>query len=87
MSAVQKKEKYLQSVSQLGDTIRINADVSKIETLFRHLCGMLDETNVNEISYRMFRMENTPESHQLSPTKDELTQHFIRREMEREKFC
>ena len=27
LSTVQKKEKYLQSVSQLGDPIRINADV------------------------------------------------------------
>ena len=47
LSTVQKKEEYLQSVSQLGDTIRINADVfQKIEKCFCHLYGMPDETNI-----------------------------------------
>ena len=79
LSTVQKKEEYLQSVSQLGDTIRINADVfQKIEKLFCHLYGMPDETNINETRYRKFCMENMPEPHQLPPTKDELTQDIIR---------
>ena len=79
LSTVPKKEEYLQSVSQLGDSIRINADVfQKIEKCFCHLYGMPDETNINETSYRKFRMENTPKPHQLPPTKDELTQHILR---------
>ena len=78
LSTIQKKEECLQSVSQLGDTIKINADVfQKIEKLFSHLYGMPDETNINEARYRKFCVKNTPESHQLPPTKDELTQHII----------
>ena len=63
-STIQMKEEYLQSVSQLGDTRRVNADVfQKIEKLFCHLCEMPDETNINKTRYRKFCMENTPESH------------------------
>ena len=65
LSTVQKKEEYLQSVSQLGDTIRINEDVfQKIENMFCHLYRMPDETNINETRYRKFCMENKPEPHQ-----------------------
>ena len=79
MSTVQKKEENLRSVSQPGDTIRINVDVfQKIEKSFCHLYGMPDKTNINETRHRKFFMENTPEPHQLPPTKDELTQHIIR---------
>ena len=79
LSTVQKKEENLRSVSQPGDTIRINIDVfQKIEKLFCHLYGMPDKTNINETRHRKFFMENTPEPHQLPPTKDELTQHIIR---------
>ena len=47
LNTVQRKGEYSQGVSQLGDTIRINANVfQKIK------------------------------SHQLAPTKDELTQHI-----------
>ena len=75
LSTVQKKEEYLQSVSQLGDTIRINADLfQKIEKLFCHLYGMPHETNINKTCYRKF---NTSEPHRLPQTKDELTQHII----------
>ena len=72
LSTVQKKEEYLQSVSQLRNTIRINADVfQKTENLFCHLFGIPDETNINETRYRKFCMDDTPEPHQLPPTKDE----------------
>ena len=65
LSTVQKKEEYLQSVSELGDKIRINADVfQKIEKLFCHLYGMPHETSTNETRYRTFCMENTSEPHQ-----------------------
>ena len=77
MSIVKKKEEYLQSVSQLGDTARINADVfQKIEKLFFHLSGMPDETNIMET--RLHQTRNTPKPHQLPPTKDELAPHIIR---------
>ena len=77
LSTVQKKEEYLQIVSELGDTIRINEDVSqKIEQLFCHLFGMPDETNINKTRFKKFCMENKPNPHQLLPTKDELTQHL-----------
>ena len=79
MSTVQKKEECLQSVCQLGDTIRINADVfQKIAKLSCHLYRMPDEPNIKETRYRKFCIENTPESHQLPRTKVELTQHTIR---------
>ena len=75
LSTVQKKEEYLQSVSQLGDTIRINGDLfQKIEKLFCHLYGMPHEANINKTRYRKF---NTSEPHWLPQTKDELTQHII----------
>ena len=77
MSIVKKKEEYLQSVSQLGDTTRINADVfHKIKKLFLHLNGMPDQTNIKET--RLHQTRNTPKPHQLPPAKDELTQHIIR---------
>ena len=77
LSTVQKKEEYLQIVSELGDTIRINEDVSqKIEQLFCHLFGKSDETNINKTRFRKICMENTLKPHQLLPTKDELTQHL-----------
>ena len=77
MSTVQKKEEYLQIVSELGDTIRINEDVSqKIERLFCHLFGMPQETNINKTRFRKFCMENTLKPHQLLATKDELIQHL-----------
>ena len=79
LSTVQKKEQYLQNVSQLGDTIRINADVfQKMEKLFFHLYGMPDETNINETRYRKFCMENIQKPHQLPPTKDESAHNIIR---------
>ena len=53
LSTVQKKDEYLQSVSKLGDTIKINADVfQKIEKSFCYLCGMPDKTDINETRYR-----------------------------------
>ena len=74
LGTVKKKEQFLQSVFQLGDTIRMNTDVfQKFQKLFFHLYGMPDETNTR---YRKFCMENTPERHHLSPTKDDLTQHI-----------
>ena len=69
----------MQSVCQLGDTIRINADVfQKIAKLSCHLYRMPDEPNIKETRYRKFCIENTLESHQLPRTKVELTQHTIR---------
>ena len=42
----------MQSVSQLGDGITINADaVKKIENLFCYLYQMPNETNINETRY------------------------------------
>lgn len=57
-----QKEEYLQSGRcQLGDAIRISADVfQKFEKVFCDHYGMPDETNIN-----------TPELHQLQLIKDE----------------
>ena len=78
LSTAENKEEYLQSVSQLGDAITINADVfQKMEKLFCHLCEMPNETNINETGFKKLCVETMPEPLQLLPTKGELTQHII----------
>ena len=45
----------MQGVSNLEDTIRINANMfQKIEKLFFPLYGMPDKTNINKTRYRKF---------------------------------
>ena len=39
---------------------------------------MPEEEEINEVRYRKFCKEKTPEPHQLSPTRDELIQHIKR---------
>lgn len=79
LATIQKKEEYVNSISQLGDRLSVTEDVlATTEKMVCHLYGMPGETNINEVRYKKFCKEKTPEPHQLPPTRDELTQHVKR---------
>ena len=68
----------MESVSQVGDAITVNADVfQKNGSLFHHLYEMPNETNTNETRYKKLRMVKRPEPHQLLLKKVVFIQHII----------
>lgn len=76
---VEKNNKFLYALKNLGDSIDVNeSEFATIESLVCHLYGFPNETDVNIVRYKKFCNTKTPEPHLLPPTKDELFQHVKR---------
>ena len=63
----------------LGESLQLNESlVAVIEKFVCHIYRMSGEVDINEVRYKMFGRDKTPDANQLPATRDELLQHIKR---------